>query len=96
MKKVKVTLHQPLNIFTLVKSLLTITILEEVVAQYEVIDIYPSLERTHTLEKLIKANKDNVYASDVKLDCFYECTELEDRELLARDFSTKSHDLTIN
>jgi len=96
MKKIKVVLHQPLNIFTLVKSLLTITILEEVVAQYELIDIYPSLERTHTLEKLIKANKDNVYASDVKLDCFYECTELEDRELLARDFSTKSHDLTIN
>ena len=96
MKKIKVVLHQPLNIFTLVKSLLTITILEEVVAQYELIDIYPSLERTHTLEKLIKANKDNVYASDVKLDCFYECTELEDRELLARDFSTKSHDLTLN
>ena len=89
-------MHQPLNIFTLVKSLLTITILEEVVAQYELIDLYPSLERTHTLEKLIKANKDNVYAGDVKLDCFYECTELEDRELLARDFSTKSHDLTIN
>ena len=89
-------LHQPLNIFTLVKSLLTITILEEVVAQYEVIDIHPSLERTRNLEKLIKLNKDNVYASDVKLDCFYECTELEDRELLARDFSTKSHDLTIN
>jgi len=96
MKKIKVVLHQPLNIFTLVKSLLTITILEEVVAQYELIDLYPSLERTHTLEKLIKANKDNVYASDVKLDCFYECTELEDRELLARDFSTKSHDLTVN
>ena len=96
MKKIKVVLHQPLNIFTLVKSLLTITILEEVVAQYELIDLYPSLERTHTLEKLIKANKDNVYASDVKLDCFYECTELEDRELLARDFSTKSHELTIN
>ena len=96
MKKIKVVLHQPLNIFTLVKSLLTITILEEVVAQYELIDLYPSLERTHTLEKLIKANKNNVYASDVKLDCFYECTELEDRELLARDFSTKSHDLTIN
>ena len=96
MKKIKVVLHQPLNIFTLVKSLLTITILEEVVAQYELIDLYPSLERTHTLEKLIKANKDNVYASDVKLDCFYECTELEDRELLSRDFSTKSHDLTIN
>ena len=96
MKKIKVVLHHPLNIFTLVKSLLTITILEEVVAQYELIDLYPSLERTHTLEKLIKANKDNVYASDVKLDCFYECTELEDRELLARDFSTKSHDLTIN
>ena len=68
MKKIKVVLHQPLNIFTLVKSLLTITILEEVVAQYELIDLYPSLERTHTLEKLIKANKDNVYASDVKLD----------------------------
>jgi hypothetical protein len=96
MKKVKVTLHQPLNIFTLVKSLLTITILEEVVAQYEVIDIFPSLERTRNLEKMIQANKDNVYARDVKLDCFYECTELEDRELLARDFSTKSHDLTIN
>ena len=96
MKKIKLVLHQPLNIFTLVKSLLTITILEEVVAQYELIDLYPSLERTHTLEKLIKANKDNVYASDVKLDCFYECTELEDRELLARDFSTKSHDLTLN
>ena len=96
MKKVKVTLHQPLNIFTLVKSLLTITILEEVVAQYEVIDLYPSLERTHTLEKLIKANKDNVYVRDVQLDCFYECTELEDRELLAGNFSTKSHDLTIN
>ena len=96
MKKVKVTLHQPLNIFTLVKSLLTITILEEIVAQYEVIDIFPSLERTHTLEKLIKANKDNVYASDVQLDCYYECTELDDRELLARDFSTKSHDLTLN
>ena len=96
MKKIKVVLHQPLNICTLVKSLLTITILEEVVAQYELIDLYPSLERTHTLEKLIKANKDNVYASDVKLDCFYECTELEDRELLARDFSTKSHELTIN
>jgi len=96
MKKVKVTLHQPLNIFTLVKSLLTITILEEVVAQYEVIDLYPSLERTHTLEKLIKANKDNVYANDVRLDCFYECTELDDRELLERNFSTKSHDLTIN
>ena len=96
MKKVKVTLHQPLNIFTLVKSLLTITILEEVVAQYEVIDLYPSLERTHTLEKLIKANKDNVYAKNVQLDCFYECTELDDRELLAGNFSTKSHDLTIN
>jgi len=96
MKKVKVTLHQPLNIFTLVKSLLTITILEEVVAQYEVIDLYPSLERTKNLEKMIQANKDNVYARDVQLDCFYECTELEDRELLARDFSTKSHDLTLN
>jgi len=96
MRKIKVVLHHPLNIFTLVKSLLTITILEEVVAQYEVIDIHPSLERTHTLEKLIKANKDNVYARDVQLDCFYECTELEDRELLERNFSTKSHDLTIN
>ena len=96
MKKIKVVLHQPLNIFTLVKSLLTITILEEVVAQYELIDLYPSLERTKNLEKMIQANKDNVYASDVKLDCFYECTELEDRELLARNFSTKSHDLTIN
>ena len=96
MKKVKVTLHQPLNIFTLVKSLLTITILEEVIAQYEVIDIFPSLERTKNLEKMIQANKDNVYASDVQLDCYYECTELDDRELLARDFSTKSHDLTLN
>jgi len=45
---------------------------------------------------MIQANKDNVYARDVQLDCYYECTELEDRELLARDFSTKSHDLTIN
>ena len=89
-------LHHPLNIFTLVKSLLTITILEEVVAQYEVIDIHPSLERTTNLEKLIKLNKDSVYSKEVELDCFYECTELEDRELLARDFSTKSHDLTIN
>ncbi len=89
-------LHHPLNIFTLVKSLLTITILEEVVAQYEVIDIHPSLERTRNLEKLIKLNKDSVYSKEVELDCFYECTELEDRELLARDFSTKSHDLTIN
>ena len=89
-------LHHPLNIFTLVKSLLTITILEEVVAQYEVIDIHPSLERTRNLEKLIKLNKDSVYSKEVELDCFYVCTELEDRELLARDFSTKSHDLTIN
>jgi len=96
MKKIKVVLHHPLNIFTLVKSLLTITILEEVVAQYEVIDIHPSLERTRNLEKLIKLNKDSVYSKEVELDCFYECTELEDRELLARDFSTKSHDLTIN
>ena len=94
--KIKVVLHHPLNIFTLVKSLLTITILEEVVAQYEVIDIHPSLERTRNLEKLIKLNKDSVYSKEVELDCFYECTELEDRELLARDFSTKSHDLTIN
>ena len=89
-------LHHPLNIFTLVKSLLTITILEEVVAQYEVIDIHPSLERTRNLEKLIKLNKDSVYSKEVELDCFYECTELEDSELLARDFSTKSHELTIN
>jgi len=96
MRKIKVVLHHPLNIFTLVKSLLTITILEEVVAQYEVIDIHPSLERTRNLEKLIKLNKDSVYSKEVELDCFYECTELEDRELLARDFSTKSHDLTIN
>ena len=96
MKKIKVVLHHPLNIFTLVKSLLTITILEEVVAQYEVIDIHPSLERTRNLEKLIKLNKDTIYAEKVELDCFYECTELEDRELLARNFSTKSHDLTIN
>ena len=96
MRKIKVVLHHPLNIFTLVKSLLTITILEEVVAQYEVIDIHPSLERTRNLEKLIKLNKDSVYSKEVELDCYYECTELEDRELLARDFSTKSHDLTIN
>ena len=96
MRKIKVVLHHPFNIFTLVKSLLTITILEEVVAQYEVIDIHPSLERTRNLEKLIKLNKDSVYSKEVELDCFYECTELEDRELLARDFSTKSHDLTIN
>ena len=96
MRKIKVVLHHPLNIFTLVKSLLTITILEEVVAQYEVIDIHPSLERTRNLEKLIKLNKDSVYSKEVELDCFYECTELDDRELLARDFSTKSHDLTIN
>ena len=96
MRKIKVVLHHPLNIFTLVKSLLTITILEEVVAQYEVIDIHPSLERTRNLEKLIKLNKDSVYSKEVELDCFYECTELEDRELLAGNFSTKSHDLTIN
>ena len=96
MRKIKVVLHHPLNIFTLVKSLLTITILEEVVAQYEVIDIHPSLERTRNLEKLIKLNKDSVYSKEVELDCFYECTELEDSELLARDFSTKSHELTIN
>ena len=94
--KIKVVLHHPANIFTLVKSLLTITILEEVVAQYEVIDVHPSLERTKRLETIIKASKDIVYANDVELDCFYECIELEDRELLARNFSTKSHDLTIN
>ena len=94
--KIKVVLHHPANIFTLVKSLLTITILEEVVAQYEVIDIHPTLQRTRDLERLIKLNKDSVYSKEVELDCFYECTELEDRELLARDFSTKSHDLTIN
>jgi len=94
--KIKVVLHHPANIFTLVKSLLTITILEEVVAQYEVIDIHPTLQRTRDLERLIKLNKDSVYSREVELDCFYECTELEDSELLARHFSTKSHDLTIN
>ena len=55
---------------------ISITILEEVIAQYEVIDIFPSLERTKNLEKMIQANKDNVYASDVQLDCYYECTEI--------------------
>ena len=86
----------PFKYLHISKIIINITILEEVVAQYEVIDIHPSLERTRNLEKLIKLNKDSVYSKEVELDCFYECTELEDRELLARDFSTKSHDLTIN
>ena len=61
MKKIKVVLHHPANIFTLVESLLTITILNEVVAQYQVLDYYPTLERTINLERLIKDNKDNIY-----------------------------------
>jgi len=96
MKKIKVVLHHPANIFTLVESLLTITILNEVVAQYPVLDYYPTLERTINLERLIKDNKDNIYAEKVELDCFYECREIEDSELLAKNFSTKSHELTIN
>tara|TARA_R110000744_G_scaffold256438_1_gene371913 strand:- start:923 stop:1213 length:291 start_codon:yes stop_codon:yes gene_type:complete len=96
MKKVKVVLHHPANIFTLVRSLLTITVHNEILAQYDLIDIAPALTRTIDLKKLIMENKDNIYAEELDIDCHYVCTELEDRELLEDNFSLQNHDLTLN
>ena len=95
MKKVNIVLHQEHNVFTLVKVLFTIKTLELAVGCFEFMDIYPTCKHTKEFEDIVKATCETVYGTiDIDTEVFF--TEVEDTELLDKNFSPSSFSLTIN
>ncbi len=95
MKKIDIVLHQELNVFILVKVLFTIKTLDLAVGCFEFMDIYPTCKHTREFEDIVRATCATVYGTiDINTEVFF--TEVQDKELLDKNFSPSSFSLTIN
>ena len=93
--KINMFLHQDYNVVTLDKVLFTIKTLELAVGCFEIMYIYPTCKHNNEFEDNVKATCETVYGTiDIDTEVFF--TEVEDTELLDKNFSPSSFSLTIN